>query len=115
MARNSRRGDQSFSPSARKPEHRILWTSKAAGGTAKPARGLRRFFTRFAKDKFRVFPWRKKKVSSFHLLLAEVLLVQTRAEDVAVVWPQLVHKYPAPDVLSKARSASLVKLLRPLG
>jgi A/G-specific adenine glycosylase len=81
----------------------------------KPARGLQGFFTRFAKDKLRVFPWRKKNVSSFHLLLAEVLLVQTRAEDVGVVWPQLVRKYPTPGALSKARSISLMKLLRPLG
>ena len=63
----------------------------------------------------RHFPWRKKKVAAFHLLLAEVLLVQTKAEDVAVLWPQLVRKYPTPSALSKARSRSLVNLLRPLG
>jgi len=43
------------------------------------------------------------------------LLVQTKAEDVAVVWPQLVRKYPTPAALSRARASSLVKLLRPLG
>ena len=47
--------------------------------------------------------------------MAEVLLVQTKAEDVAVIWPQLVRKYPTPAALSRARVSSLVKLLRPLG
>ncbi len=81
----------------------------------KPSVGLQGFFSRFAKDNLRVFPWRATNVSSFHLLLAEVLLVQTKAEDVAVVWLQLVRKYPTPSALSKARSRSLVNLLRPLG
>lgn len=54
-------------------------------------------------------------MASFHLLLAEVLLVQTKAEDVAVVWPRLVRKYPTPAALSVASAKSLVKLLRPLG
>jgi A/G-specific adenine glycosylase len=81
----------------------------------KPAAGLRGFFRRFAKDNLRIFPWRAKKVSSFHLLLAEVLLVQTKAEDVAALWPRLIRKYQTPLALSKARVASLVKLLRPLG
>ena len=115
MARNSRGRDQFFSQSTRKPEHRILCSSKAAAGTVKAARGLRGFFARFAEDNLRIFPWRAKNVSPFHLLLAEVLLVQTKAEDVAVVWPKLVRKYPAPRVLSQARSTSLMKVLRPLG
>src|SRR5882757_5236727 len=115
MARNQRAGDQSFSQSARKREHRILWKTKAAAGSAEPARGLRRFFKEFAKDRLRHFPWRKKNVAAFHLLLAEVLLVQTKAEDVAVLWPQLVRKYPTASALSKASSRRLVNLLRPLG
>jgi endonuclease III len=99
----------------RKPEHRIFWSSKAVSGTVRVARGLRGFFGRFASDTPRAFAWRAKSVSSFHLLLAEVLLVQTKAEDVAVVWPQLRRKYPTPAALSRARRGSLAKLLRRLG
>ncbi len=115
MASNSRSGGQSSSRSVVKPEHRILWSSKAANGTVKPSDALQGFFTRFAKDNLRVFPWRATNVSSFHLLLAEVLLVQTKAEDVAAVWPKLVRKYPTPSALSRARSTNLMKLLFPLG
>ena len=42
-------------------------------------------------------------------------MVQTKAEDVAIVWPQLVSKYPTPSALSKAKNASLARLVRPLG
>ena len=41
--------------------------------------------------------------------------MQTKAEDVAVVWPELVRKYPTPAALSGASAKSLVRLLRPLG
>ena len=41
--------------------------------------------------------------------------MQTKAEDVAVVWPQLVRKYPTPTALRKANTTSLARLLRPLG
>jgi A/G-specific adenine glycosylase len=115
MGSNSRGASRFCFPFQGKPEHRVLWSSQAAANTVKVARGLRGFFSRFAKEKRRTFAWRGRSVSSFHLLLAEVLLVQTKAEDVAVVWPQLVRKYPTPAALSRARSQSLVKLLRPLG
>jgi len=104
----------SFPPQC-KPEHRILWSSRATAKGVKVARGLRGFFGRFATNKGRNFAWRTRKVASFHLLLAEILLVQTKAEDVAAVWPQLVRKYPTPARLSRAGRGSLVKLLRRLG
>jgi A/G-specific adenine glycosylase len=115
MASSSRGASRFSFPPHCKPEHRVLWSSRAAAKGVKVARGLRGFFTRFAKDKRRTFDWRKKRVPAFHLLLAEMLLVQTKAEDVAVVWPELVRKYPTPDALSRANAKSLVKLLRPLG
>jgi A/G-specific adenine glycosylase len=115
MARNLPDTDQSFSRFGRKPEHRILWSSKTASEAVKVAPGVKGFFSRFANQNGRSFPWRATNVSSFHLLLAEVLLVQTKAEDVVAVWSQLVRKYPTPPALSRARSESLVRLLRPLG
>src|SRR6266567_6235658 len=115
MGSNSRGGSRFSSPPQCKPEHRILWSSQAAEKGVNVARGLRGFFSHFGNEERRTFAWRKKKVSMFHLLLAEVLLVQTKAEDVAVVWPQLVRKYPTPAALSGASIKSLVKLLRSLG
>ena len=52
------------------------------------------FFANWFKMRGRSFPWREENVSPFGILLAEVLLKQTRAEMVAVVWPALCRKYP---------------------
>lgn len=106
---------QPLFPPECKPEHRILWSSRAATADLKIADSLRRFFTRFASKNRRSFPWRRKKLPSFHLLVAEVLLVQTKADDVALVWRQLVRKYPTPVALAGARRKDLVRILRPLG
>src|SRR5207247_6720627 len=61
------------------------------------------------------FPWRRLRTGAFHLLVAELLLAQTKAEDVAKVWPQLINRYPRPAQLSRARLRTLAGLLRPLG
>src|SRR5271168_1968139 len=115
MANKSRGINRFSSRSVRKPEHRVFWASRGAAAELKLPQGLRGFFTRFAKKHFRAFPWRAKDVPAFRLLVAEVLLVQTKADDVAGVWRQLVHKYPTPSALAKARTQSLVQLLWPLG
>jgi len=115
MASSSRLKERFSSRFAGKAEGRVLWSSKVAAGSAIPARGLREFFVCFAKGNLRVLPWRASGISPFHLLLAEVLLVQTKAEDVAIVWPKLMRKYPTPAALSGARTRSLTTLLRPLG
>ena len=52
------------------------------------------FFVNWFKMRGRSFPWRGEDVSPFGVLLAEVLLKQTRAEMVAAVWPALCRKYP---------------------
>lgn len=52
------------------------------------------FFADWFKFHGRSFPWREEGVDPFGILLAEVLLKQTRAEMVAAVWPALYGKYP---------------------
>ena len=63
----------------------------------------------------RSFPWRRSERSSYELVVAEVLLQQTRAEQAAKVFPDLVGQ--CPDWLGLARTprADLEELLRPLG
>src|SRR5690349_10600035 len=115
MARKSRDGDSSSSRYVRKREHSIFWSSRDAAAAIRLPPGLKGFFARFGNKNFRAFPWCAKNVSSFHLLLVEVLLVQTKAEDVACVWPRLIHEYPTPFALAKARTGRLARLLRSLG
>ena len=60
------------------------------------------FFVDWFKIRGRSFPWREVDVSPFGILLAEVLLKQTRADMVAAVWPALWRKYPTATSLGSA-------------
>src|SRR5437016_1455006 len=96
-------------------EHRIFWTSRSQRPLPRRLVRLKRFFVSYARRNFRNFPWRAPKTSAFGLLLAELLLAQTKAEDVARIWPRLVSTYPTPKHLSQARLSSLRGLVKSLG
>jgi A/G-specific adenine glycosylase len=98
-----------------RPEHRVLFLSFAASRSVQVVPQLRRAFLAYAKANLRTFPWREPGTSAYRLLLAELLLVQTKAPDVAAIWPTLIERYPTPDRLSRAVFRSLVSFLRPLG
>jgi len=63
----------------------------------------------------RLFPWRRDKISAFHVLLAEVLLTRTRAESVAVVIERLWSRYPGPRCLADASIEEIEQIIEPLG
>jgi len=95
--------------------HKIFWNSRQDASSERAPAFLTNFFTRYARKHFRKFPWRRKKTKEFHLLIAEVLLAQTKAEDVARVWPLIIKRYEKPKDLASAKRSVLVALLRPLG
>lgn len=95
--------------------HDVFWNSLYSSVHASPPPGLQGFFEEYSRVSFRRFRWRGKHVAPFHLLLAEVLLKQTKAQDVARVWPTLIARFPTPAKLSRARQSALVDILRPLG
>jgi A/G-specific adenine glycosylase len=96
-------------------EHRAYWSGRRSATLPDSLQKLRSFFTRYTRKHHRSFPWRRAGTKRFHLLLAELLLVQTKAEDVAHVWPTLVRRYPDPRRLGHAEQSKLIHLLRPLG
>jgi A/G-specific adenine glycosylase len=55
---------------------------------------LQDFFSIWFRKYGRPLPWRKRDTAAFGILVAEVLLRQTRAEMVAEIWPSLVSAYP---------------------
>jgi DNA (cytosine-5)-methyltransferase 1 len=95
--------------------HKIFWNSRQDVSSERAPAFLRNFFIRYARKHLRKFPWRRKKTKEFHLLIAEVLLVQTKAEDVARIWPLLIKRYEKPSDLASAKRSDLKALLRPLG
>jgi A/G-specific adenine glycosylase len=101
----------------RKPDssHDVFWKACYSSAHVQPPKFLKGFFLKYARKHYRRLPWRRAAVSAFQLLLAEFLLKQTKAEDVAKVWPELVRRFPSAKRLEKARKADLLKILRPLG
>ncbi len=73
------------------------------------------FFVDWYKARGRSFPWREHGTSPYAVLLAEVLLKQTRAEMVAKVWPMLVRMYPSAASLQSADPEVLYQHISCLG
>jgi len=115
MASKPQDRGESSSQFVQKSEHSVLWLSRERSAISEMTTRLEGFFVRYAQKHLRALPWRKKGVKPFHLLLAEVMLVQTKAGDVARVWPKLVRRYADPQELARANTESLVKLLNTLG
>ena len=63
----------------------------------------------------RHFPWRKRYVSNYNKIIAEVLLQRTRAETVAGFFPIFVSRYPSWPQLAAANEDELIALIRPVG
>jgi len=62
----------------------------------------------------RDFPWRRTK-DPYKLLIAEILLRKTTAEQVLPVYLDFINKYPTPEALNHANVKDLENLLKPLG
>jgi A/G-specific adenine glycosylase len=63
----------------------------------------------------RDFPWRKKNLTSYQLVIAEILLQRTKAETISKFYPLFLKKYPSWKSLNKTRLATLEKVLTPIG
>lgn len=68
----------------------------------------------WSKNNVTDFPWRKGN-KPFHLLLVEVLLQRTRAENVIPVFKRLKKQYPTARSLSHADQEDIEELIYPLG
>jgi A/G-specific adenine glycosylase len=66
------------------------------------------------RENQRKFPWRETK-NSFHLLISEMMLRRTRADQVVNVYLNFVDKYPDPNVLANADPKDVQKDLYSLG
>ena len=78
-------------------------------------KGFQQIVLRWGDDNHRSFPWRRPSRSSYELVLAEILLQQTRAEQVARVFSVITNHCPDWSALLEVPEAELENLLRPLG
>ena len=70
---------------------------------------------RWGANHCRAFPWRRPGRTSYELVVAELLLQQTRAEQAANIFPAIIGRCPDWAALAKTPVADLQELLRPLG
>lgn len=73
------------------------------------------FFAQLYMTSGRPFPWRSEETDPFCLLVAEILLKQTRAEMVAKVWPSIVNRYSNADEMTIANPSELFDMIKVLG
>jgi A/G-specific adenine glycosylase len=68
----------------------------------------------WGRENRRTFPWRETR-DPWRVLLAEVLLHRTRADQVVPVYLAAVERYPDPAAMARAHLRDLRRLMRPLG
>ena len=73
------------------------------------------FFVLWYKRNGRDFPWRLPTVSSFQLLITEMLLRQTRAVQVERLWDGFMSSFGSPSSLVEAPSKAIFDAVEELG
>jgi len=68
----------------------------------------------WGKNNFRGFPWRRTH-NPYKILIAEVMLQRTKAEQVSTVYKEFVHTFPKPRELAEASLESITESIRSLG
>lgn len=89
--------------------------SRPAGVRAARMNAFRGKLLNWFETAARAFPWRAVDATPYIQVLTEVLVQQTRAENVAAMLPHILSRYPDWQSLSRGRIADLEQLLRPLG
>lgn len=70
---------------------------------------------RWFEQNGRTFPWRKKTLTNYQKVIAEVLLQRTKAETVSKFYRVFLAKYPNWESLNRTRLLTLEKILTPIG
>lgn len=63
----------------------------------------------------REYPWRERSRSLYEVFLAEFLLTQTPADNVASVYPNFLGRFPTLDAIAEASRDDLAEVIEPLG
>lgn len=69
---------------------------------------------KWGKCNLRTFPWRLTK-DPYKILIAEIMLQRTKAEQVVPVFQRFVSEYPNVEILANASIAEIEKIILPLG
>lgn len=75
---------------------------------------FRRLLLSWARSNLREYPWRRER-DRFRLLLSEMMLRRTRADQVVPVYERMAKHYPTAEELAAAPTGELREVLYPLG
>jgi A/G-specific adenine glycosylase len=76
---------------------------------------IRERLLNWGHDNYREFPWRQRDIPRWQALLAEFLLLRTRATQVVPVFIRMRAEYPTAASLGSASGEQLLDLVAPLG
>ena len=79
-----------------------------------PFRHAMRRLLRWHRTHGRIYPWRQTS-DRYRLTVTELMLVRTRADTVASVWPKFFSAFPTLDDLAASEATRVMAILRPLG
>src|SRR5437879_2610567 len=82
--------------------------------TVRAGRRRQRLLRRWFRLRNRRFPWRRYQ-SPWHVLLAEMLLLRTRADVVARCIPAIIERFPTPKTMAGASREDVEDSLGTLG
>lgn len=75
---------------------------------------FKKLLTEWGTQHFRSFPWRQTG-DPYYVLLAEVMLQRTRANQVVPVYLEMIEKYPSLEALADAPADEIARVMLPLG
>ena len=93
---------------------KTLGVSTEATGSVSHAREFRRSVLRWYSENGRDFPWRHTR-DPYHILVAELMLHRTRADQVTPVYRRFVSEYPDVRAFLHGDARAIESILRPLG
>ena len=87
-------------------------------GQGQGERDIKRFrdsLMSWGSANLRLFPWRKKRLSNYKIVVSEILLQRTRAVVVAGFYQRFFQAYPSWNALANAERPCLESDLKPIG
>ncbi len=76
---------------------------------------FRRKILNWYKAHGRNFPWRKKSISNYQKVMAEILLQRTQADTIAKFWQPFFTKFPSWKSMLNVSLKEMEKIIKPIG
>lgn len=69
----------------------------------------------WSEENLRSFPWREDDATPYEVLIAEIMLKQTRSPTVHEIYVEFIDEYPTLEALAEADRDELIEIIQPLG